>query len=165
MIHCESKTRIGNNNIKGGDTMITMDANLQAIHREALQRQARQRLDILDEMRAAAQAQARGLSQRDIADVLVTSQPKVHRLLKAIERRNGNLNPDPEEIILRAFVYDTPRQQLVDTLKRFPYTFGEDAPYPHEGRILGTWDQVVAAALQDLLSDEEFAEIRSAIGR
>jgi hypothetical protein len=145
--------------------MITMDANLQAIHHEALQRQARQRLDLLDEMRAAAQAQARGLSQRDIAEVLVTSQPKVHRLLKAIERRKGNLEQDPEEIILRAFVYATPREELVDSLKRFPFTFGEDAPYPHEGRIPGTWDQVVAAALQELLSESEFAEIRSAIGR
>lgn len=145
--------------------MITMDGNLQAMHREALQRQARQRLDILDDMRAAARVQVRGFNQRDIADVLATNQPKIHRLLKAIERRNGNLDQDPEEIILRAFVYDTSRDELVQTLKRFPYTFGEDAPYPHEGRIPGTWDQVMAAVLQDLLSDDEFAAVRAAVGR
>ncbi|MGG5753650.1 hypothetical protein ACQ3I4_13650 [Zafaria sp. Z1313] len=145
--------------------MIVMDGGLRALHHEALQRQARQRLDILDETRAALQAKQSGLNQRQIADLLVTSQPKVHRLLKAIDRRGGELNEDPEELILRAFVYDTPRDELVERLVEFQYSFGEDAPDPHEGRIPGTWDQVVSAAAQGLLNEDEFAAIRSRFER
>ena len=145
--------------------MITMDSNLAALHRQALQRQARQRVDLLDELRAVQNAAHRDLTQREIAEILATSQAKVYRMLKAIQRRNDNLELDPEEIILRAFAYDTPREKLVSDLKAFSYTFGEDAPYPHEGRLPGTWDQVVAGLAKDLLTDAEFNEVRAAIGR
>ncbi|WOH18018.1 hypothetical protein IRJ34_16940 [Paenarthrobacter sp. GOM3] len=145
--------------------MITMDSNLAAMHHEALQRQARQRVDLLDELRAVQNVANRNFNQRDIAEILVTSQAKVHRLLKAIERRGGDLSPDPEEVILRAFAYDTSRHKLVADLKAFAYTFGEDAPYPHEGRMPGTWDQVVVAVAHGLLSETEFQEVRAAIGR
>jgi hypothetical protein len=145
--------------------MLTMDSGLAAMHRQALQRQARQRVDLLDDLRAVQNVAQRNFSQREIAEVLATSQAKVHRMLKAIERREGNLDLDPEEIILRAFAYDTPRQELVAKLKTFAYTFGEEAPYPHEGRIPGSWDQVVAAVAQGLLSEEEFNDVRAAIGR
>lgn len=145
--------------------MIVMDNDLRAMHKEALQRQARQRVDLIDELRAANNAAKRNLPQRDIADLLATSQPKVHRLLKAIERRGGEVIVDPEEIILRAFAYDTSRQKLVEDLKAFPYTFGEEAPFPHEGRLPGTWDQVVVAVAQELLTVEEFDEVRAAVGR
>ncbi|MCF3138209.1 MULTISPECIES: hypothetical protein [Micrococcaceae] len=145
--------------------MITMDSNLAAMHHEALQRQARQRVDLLDELRAVRNVANRNFNQRDIAEILVTSQAKVHRLLKAIERRGGDLSPDPEEVILRAFAYDTSRDKLVADLKAFAYSFGEDAPYPNEGRVPGTWDQVVVAVAQGLLSETEFQEVRAAIGR
>ncbi len=145
--------------------MITADSSLDSIRKEALQRQARQRVDVLDEMRAVKNAVDRGLSQRPIADLLMTSQARVSRLLKAIERRGGDLGQEPEEIILRATAYDTDRKQLVHALQVFPYTFGEDAPYLHEGRIPGTWDQVVACRAQKMLSVEEFDQVRRAIGR
>ncbi|BAS18627.1 hypothetical protein AHiyo8_pI69310 (plasmid) [Arthrobacter sp. Hiyo8] len=145
--------------------MITMDSSLEAIHKEALQRQARQKVDLIDELRAALNADRRGIPQRDIADLLATSQARVHRLLKAIERRGGTVNKDPEEIILRAFAYDTSRQRLMEELMSYTYTFGEQAPYPHEGRIPGTWDQVVKAFAQGLLTKGEFDQIRTAVGR
>lgn len=145
--------------------MITMDPEFETIHHGALQRQARQRVDRVDDLRAAKNAADRELSQRDIADLLLTSQAKVHRMLKTIERRGGNLEPEPEEIILRAFAYGTNRGQLLETLKSFTYTFGQSAPYPHEGRLPGTWDQVVAAYTQELLTGEEFDEVRAAVGR
>ncbi|MEV4991619.1 hypothetical protein [Pseudarthrobacter sp. LMD1-1-1.1] len=145
--------------------MITMDSSLAAMHHQALQRQARQRVDLLDELRAVQNVARRGFNQRDIAEILVTSQPKVHRMLKAIERRNGNLDLDPEEVILRAFAYDTSREKLVADLKAFTYSFGEDAPYPHEGRVPGTWDQVVAAVAQGFLTEAEFNMVRAGIGR
>ncbi|MDJ0358580.1 hypothetical protein [Paenarthrobacter sp. PH39-S1] len=145
--------------------MITMDNDLSAMHRQALQRQARARVDLLDELRAVQNASRRGLTQRETADILATSQAKVNRMLKAIERRNADLAPDPEEMILRAFAYNTPRQKLIAELKAFPYTFGQDAPYPHEGRLPGTWDRVVTALAQGLIDESEFNEVRSAIGR
>ncbi|WP_144661402.1 hypothetical protein [Paenarthrobacter nicotinovorans] len=146
--------------------MIVMDNDLAALHRGALQRQARQRVDLLDELRAVHNASSRGMNQREIAEVLVTSQAKVHRMLKAIERRPDVLSAGaPEEIILRAFAYDTPRLELLERLKSLSYTDGEDAPYPHEGRIPGTWDQVVGAFAQDLLTEREFNEVRAAVGR
>ncbi|MDI2036655.1 hypothetical protein [Paenarthrobacter nitroguajacolicus] len=146
--------------------MIVMDNDLAALHRGARQRQARQRVDLLDELRAVHNASSRGMNQREIADVLVTSQAKVHRMLKAIERRPDVLSAGaPEEIILRAFVCDTPRVELLERLKSLSYTDGEDAPYPHEGCIPGTWDQVVGAFAQDLLTEREFNEVRAAVGR
>jgi hypothetical protein len=145
--------------------MITMDNNLAAMHHQALQRQARHRVDLLDELRAVQNVAKRNFNQRDIAEILVTSQAKVHRMLKAIERRNGNLDLDPEEVILRAFAYDTPREKLVADLKAFTFTFGEQAPYPHEGRLPGTWDQVVTAVAQGFLNETEFNEVRAAVGR
>ncbi|MFJ4027894.1 hypothetical protein ACIPWF_11100 [Paenarthrobacter sp. NPDC089989] len=87
-------------------------------------------------------------------------------MLKAIERRPEVLSADePEELILRAFAYDTPRAELLQKLKSLTYTDGEDAPYPHEGRLPGTWDQVVGAFAQDLLNESEFNEVRAAVGR
>ncbi|WP_423185127.1 hypothetical protein [Arthrobacter sp. NyZ413] len=107
-----------------------MDNNLKAIHKEALQSQARQRVDLIDEMRTAKNAADRKLPQRDIAGLLATSQAKVHRLLKALDPRGGLVDKDPEEMILRAFAYDSSGKTLVDDLKALSYTFGKSAPCP-----------------------------------
>ncbi|MDN6679747.1 MAG: hypothetical protein L0L17_08660 [Yaniella sp.] len=145
--------------------MSTRSPEMQELQHEALQRQSHKRLDEVADMRAAVRAKSRGLSQRDIAEVLVPSQARVHRLLRAADRRIDVGERLPEELILEAFVNDIPRSALVAELKRYSYTFGENAPYPHEGRISGTWDQVVSAFMQDLLTEDEFSEIREAIGR
>lgn len=145
--------------------MAAMETDLHTIRHQAHQRQARLLVDQLDELRAAKYASDRGLTQRQIAELLHTSQPKVHRLLKALERRNGSLEVDPEELILRAFAYDTSREDLLRVLKTMTYTFGEDAPCPHEGRLPGTWDQVVNSFAKGLLEQEEFDELRHALRR
>ncbi|WP_369046762.1 hypothetical protein [Sinomonas sp. P10A9] len=145
--------------------MITMDRALDQLHHAALQRQARSRVDAIDELRAAKQVADRGLPQRDIAELLATSQARVHRMLKALERSNHNVPVTPEEIILRACAYDTSRDGLVQELTRFDYTFGEEAPYPLEGRISGTWDEVVKALASGMISQKEFDQVRAAIGR
>ena len=145
--------------------MITKDRDLRQLHHEALQRHARARVDDIDELRAAKQAADRGLPQRDIAELLATSQPRVHRMLKALERGGGEVPVTPEEVILRAVAYDTDRADMVEELTRFVYTFVEDAPYPFEGRMPGTWDQVVKALATEMITREEFEKIRSAVGR
>lgn len=146
-------------------SVTNMDGSLKAIRREALQRQARQRIDRIDELRAAKNAADSNLTQREIAELLATSQAKVHRLLKALEPMNGDLSADPEELLLRAFVYDSDRIKLVADLKDLSYSFGQEAPYPHEGRLPGTWDQVVAGFAQGMLNKEEFNEVRLVVGR
>ena len=145
--------------------MQTLDPELKALHLEALKRQARKLVDDLDELSAAKQARDRGLNQRSIAELLGTNQAKVHRLLKAIERRSGDLSPGPEEILLRACVEGRDRAAVLEELKSFHYTDGQDAPYPSEGRIPGAWDQVVASFAKGLLQKAEFDEISTAVGR
>jgi hypothetical protein len=130
---------------------------------EDLRRQARQRLVRCDELRAAMEFLHRGLTPRDVADLLSISEAQAGRLLKAAARHGPILQPEPEEIILRAFIDGTGRRELVETLKAFQYTFSQEAPPPHEGRLPGTWDQVVAAHAQGLLSSDEFDEIRTTI--
>jgi hypothetical protein len=132
---------------------------------ERLRRQARHRLQLLDQLRAAGDILDRGLSRQDVADLLSISDAQAHRLLKAAQRRGATREPEPAEIILRAFAYGTDRAELIETLKAFPYTFGQDAPDSRQDRLPGTWDQVVSAHAQGLLSRDEFAQISAAIGR
>lgn len=145
--------------------MLSMDASLAAMHREAQQRRARRLVDDIDDLRSVQNATKRNLTQREIAELLETSQPKVHRLLKAIERKGGDLKKGPEEIALRAFAYDTDRSILVKELSELQYTFGEAAPYPHEGRTSGSWDQLLNALAKDLITKDEFEQIRAFVGR
>jgi len=63
-------------------------------------------------------------------------------------------------MVLRALICGTGRAQLLRIL-----IDGQDAVFPHEGRILGTWDQVVLAFAKGFLNPEEFEEITRAVGR
>lgn len=137
----------------------------EQIRHDALQRKARQRLDRIRELRAAGEAEALGMTQREIAAALGTNQTKVQRMLNAVALRGGSIPVEPEEIILEAFEQGTPRAELIAKLKDYPFTFGESAPYPMEGRIPGTWDQVRGAAISGYLSESELDEIRAHIGR
>jgi predicted XRE-type DNA-binding protein len=134
---------------------------VEDIARKAHVRQAQERLLLIDEMRDANRLKQAGKSQREIAGILRTTQPRVHRMLRGA-RALGDADT-PEEIILRATVDDTPRDVLVKQLSTFDYSFTEFAPYPHEGSMPGTWTQVGAAHLLGLLSDEEYENVRSAV--
>jgi hypothetical protein len=134
-----------------------------ALRHRALERQARDRLNRIEEIRDVALLAWRGLSQRAIAERLNTSQPRIGRIQKLLELRNGDVEETPEEIIVRATVEHTNRRALVETLKGLTYTFGEQAPYPMEGSTTGTWDDVVDAHFEGLLSDAEYEEVRAAV--
>ncbi|WP_167102916.1 hypothetical protein [Mycobacterium sp. DL592] len=101
------------------------------------------------------------MSQREIAEVLCTTQPRVGRLLRGASALGDS--PGPEEIILRATVDRTPRAKLLKQLRGLDYTFTQAAPYPHEGSIPGTWTQVSTAHQLGLLSDEEYESVSSAV--
>lgn len=143
--------------------MNALKTDLEQQRQAALRRRARRRLDDLAEIRAVVAAEGHGLGQKEIADLLFMSESAVRRLQRVVEHSPSVLNETPKELILRACVEQTPRSGLVEQLKTYTYTFGEEAPLPHEGRIPGTWDQVVVAFLEHFLSEEEFFEVRDAI--
>jgi hypothetical protein len=138
-----------------------MTTTVEEIAHKAHVRQARERLGLLDEMRDAQQLALAGKSQREIADILNTTQPRVGRILRGA--RGLREAETPEEIILRAAVDDTHRDVLVAQLSSYPYTFTEFAPFPNDGSVPGTWTQVSAAHLLELLSDEEYESVCAAV--
>lgn len=138
-----------------------MTTTIERISHHAHIRRARERLDQIEEMRAADELNKLGKSQREIADVLLTTQPRVGRLLRGAQALGEG--PTPEELILRATIEDTPRDLLIRQLLTHDYTFTEYAPYPHEGSVAGTWSQVTTAHQLKLLSDEEYENVRAAV--
>lgn len=138
-----------------------MTITVEEIGRRALIRQVRERLDLLDEMRDAARLSMAGKSQREIAEILRTTQPRVGRILRGA-RVLGEADT-PEEMILRATVNATPRDVLIKELSAYRYTFTEFAPTPHEGSVPGSWTQVGAAHLLGLLSDDEYESVCAAV--
>jgi hypothetical protein len=138
-----------------------MVTTIERIAHRARIRQAQERLRLIDEMRDANRLRQARKTQREIADILLTTQPRVHRMLRGA-RALGDADT-PEEVILRATVDDIPRDVLVKQLSTFEYTFTKFAPYPHEGSVPGTWTQVGAAHLLGLLSDEEYESVSAAV--
>jgi hypothetical protein len=136
--------------------------DVSAIEKAAALRRARERLDRIEEMRDAQELAQAGKAQRDIADLLHTTQPRVHRMLKAMEGRSVDFTT-PEEIILRATVDGADRDALVERLAEYGYTFRQHAPEPFEGAIDGSWDDVRHAFMTGLLSQGEYERVHAAV--
>lgn len=136
--------------------------DVPAIEKAATVRRARERLDRIEEMRDAQKLAQAGKPQRDIADLLRTTQPRVHRMLKATEGRPAD-EATPEEVILRATVDAVDREGLVERLSTRSYTFRAHAPEPFEGATSGSWDDVKHAYMTGLLSQEEYERVRDAV--
>lgn len=126
-------------------------------------RLATERLFQIDERREVGELLRRGWSQRKIANAMSTTQPRIHRIQKMLQRTGGEVSETPEEIILRALVDHTSRRELVARLKSLEYTFGERAPYPMEGTSPGSWDDIEHARFEGWLTPEEYGEIRAAV--
>ncbi len=140
---------------------VEVEHAVEVLAHEAQVRRAQERLLRIEDMRAASHLKRSGMSQREIANVLSTTQPRVGRLLRGANALGDA--PSPEEIILRATVEGTPRGKLLKQLRGLDYTFTQFAPYPHEGSVPGTWTQVSTAHQLGLLSDEEYESVRSAV--
>lgn len=134
----------------------------QVAKRDAIERQARTRLNRIEEIWDAYELHLAGYSQREIAQTLITTQPRVHRMLKAAQIRDGEFWT-PEYVILLKFVGEIDSEEMVTELMDREYTFTEFAPYPLEGSRRGTWDQVTEAHMSEFISDDEFERVRSAI--
>lgn len=133
--------------------------SLKLLGREARQRRARRALDRIADLRAVAAVAAAGKTPLDIATLLHMSEARVRRAIDSLGRRGGNVDVEPRERILLAFVDDSSRTELICTLRGLTYTRGVNAPPPHEGRIKGTWDQIIEAYAQGMLTDPEFTEL------
>ena len=126
-----------------------MSRTIDDIAHEAVVRRAQERLLLLGEMRDADRLRRSGRSQREIALILRTTQPRVGRLLRGA-RALGNA-PTPEEVILRATVDKTARGALVKRLCALSYTAAE------------MWKQVEEAHSDGLLRDEEYEKVRALV--
>lgn len=84
----------------------------------------------------------------------------VARLAKIDALRMVDAEPQPEELILRAYVDGSDRGELVAALSGYRFTFPE---YLDGGRRTGTWDQVILGFYLDYLTVEELAEVRAAV--
>ena len=136
-----------------------MTSTIEHIAHQAVLRRAHERLLLIGEMRDAHRLKQSGKSQREIAAILRTTQPRVGRLLRGA-RALGDA-PTAEELILRATVDGTSRAQLVKKLCSLECTLAEATPYPHDDSRPGTWHQVRAAYLLGLLDDDEYTIISS----
>ncbi len=147
---------------KGPVRKRVQSVDVTAIEQAATLRRARERLDRIEEMRDAQKLALADKSQRDIADLLHTTQPRVHRMLKAMDGRTVDA-VTPEEIILRTTVDGGDRDALVKRLTECQYTFRKHAPEPFEGAIGGSWDDVKHAFMTGLLSQGEYERVRDAV--
>ncbi len=136
-----------------------MSRTIEDIAHEAVVRRAQERLLLLSEMRDADRLNQSGKTQREIASILRTSQPRVGRLLR--EAQHLGDGPTAEEIILRATVDGTSRSRLVKRLRSLRYMFHEGPLGPHSHSAVRNWRQVTAAHLCGLLDDDEYEQIRS----
>lgn len=139
---------------------VAVPVDVAQIEREALVRRAQERLSRLEDIRAAHRLSEAGQSQRQIAEALHTTQPRVHRMLRVAYAYEVH---SPEEIILRATVNRVDRRKLVRELSQCDYSFRRHAPEPFEGAQPGTWDQVTAALFSGMLSKDEFEQVRAAV--
>lgn len=137
-------------------------ADTAAVEKAALIRRARQRLDRIEDMRAAHRLQQAGKTQRQIAEILHTTQPRIHRMLKAAESADSE-RQTPEEVILHAAVDGTGRDTLVAALSDIAYTFTEYAPAGLDGSVPGTWNQVLVALGNGMITEEEYDRVAAAV--
>jgi hypothetical protein len=134
---------------------------IEQIAVQAVVRRAQERLLLIGEMRDAYRLRQSGKSQREIAVILRTTQPRVGRLLRGACLLGETTTP--EEIILRATVDRTSRSTLVRRLCALSYSFNDPGPVARKNPVPDTWNQVREAHLLGLLDDEEYEIVRSAV--
>lgn len=122
---------------------------------------AARELNRLDLIRACVAAQQKGLRQGEIAHRLAISQPEVSRILRKAQRFPELLERTPREVILDFHAERITHEAMLDELKAWNYTFGEDAePGNPEGALThGSWDDIVDAVHRDLIDLQDYEEL------
>lgn len=118
-------------------------------------------LNRVDRLRACAKASESGLGQADIAMRLGVSQPEVHRMLRKIKNFPSLLRETPREVILQFHAEKINHEQMMQTLRLWPYTFGKSAePENPESELMrGSWDDITDAFHRDLIDVGDYEEL------
>lgn len=131
------------------------------IHDELAQVFAIGELNRLDRLRACAKANEKGLGQADIAMRLGVSQPEIHRMLRKIKNFPSLLRETPRVVILQFHAERISHAQMMETLRQWPFTFGEDAEPSNPESVLtrGSWDEITDAFHRDLIDVDDYEEL------
>lgn len=109
-------------------------------------------------LRAVFEAAEQGRTQREIAAILGVSQAAVNKMLVKAKHTRNLTTLTPREIALQYAAGEITREDLLETLTRFPHTqtrvLDPDNPLP-EQIVPGTWGEPEMAALDGLISDED----------
>jgi len=125
-----------------------------------LRRRTREWLAAVDRDRAIHGLSGEGRTAAEIAGIVGVPEPQVSRILAA-----GPRGVSPDEIITRAFVDGTPRDDLVAALSAMSFTDGRLAEGSYDGYQPGTVDALSVAVLTGMLSQEEFDQVLAATDR
>ncbi|GAA1875668.1 hypothetical protein GCM10009715_22990 [Paeniglutamicibacter psychrophenolicus] len=118
-------------------------------------------LNRMDRLRACAKASEKGLGQADIAMRLGVSQPEVHRMLRKINNFPSLLQETPRVVILQFHAEKISHGQMMQTLRQWPFTFGEEAETGNPESVLtrGSWDEITDAFHRDLIDIDDYEEL------
>lgn len=119
---------------------------------------ARAELVRLEKLRLIAVACESGMSQSTIAGLVGVSQPEVSRIVKRLTLVPEVINYSPLEVAFEYAANKISRDQLLEKLVNFSYSFSRDAEpgNPLGARATGTWDQVTEAYHRGLIEYEDY---------
>lgn len=112
-------------------------------------RVARQSLQRIDERRAVYRAQREGLDTHATAARLGTTPEHVEQLINDIELLGDPDSPTPEELIMRAHLDGTSRQELLQALRGLSHRHRPSA-----------WTQITTALAYGFLTEDEVDTLR-----
>lgn len=124
---------------------------------------AKENLVEIERIRAVAAASQSGMSQREIADLLDTSQPDIHRVLRRVNSGSGIPEVSPNEVVMRATVGEISRKAMLDALRNMDYSIGQSDPTGGDGYLAGTWDQVKRLVGKHFVTESEYERLRLAL--
>ncbi|WP_457180963.1 winged helix-turn-helix domain-containing protein [Mycobacteroides abscessus] len=103
-----------------------------------------------------------GLSQRQISDLIRSSQATVQRLLRRAADDPSRLEVTPAEIIDRRTAGMITTTEMMDRLENWKYTFGSVVhigDVATDAYMTGDWDDIEMAFYRGQLTDEEFHKL------
>lgn len=108
-------------------------------------------------------ATVQGLSQRQISDLVGNqSQATIQRILRRVNDDPSQLNPKPAEIIDQRTAGIITTEEMMDTLMKWRYTFGDVVRFngaATDAYMTGDWDAIEMAFYRGQLSDDEFQRL------
>ncbi len=115
----------------------------------------------VDRERLVVQLAETGADQIQIAERVGISQPTVHRILRRQEEiRTRRMSP--LEVVARAVLGDVSRVEMLRDLTSRVYTSGRIPDDAYDAWAAGSWDDLLRAVSNGMLTRAEFAKIQEA---